>query len=496
MFSAATPEQKHDFREVTDGISTAEDRIREATSRILQLESETSEEVLHEINVRIRQTQSELDDLDRQIDEQDISEEDLEKANQIDMVLGCLREQERNLRRLIELLNEAKQVIEVDVKRYNEVVLAISQLLASLDLSESNISKLEQVQANVESLLKLLEKADQELRITLREIEAQQRERDSFDTQVAQRSALLEKKREVQDVHDAARGELENVENLKSEMAVAKEGRRKSYLKMLNDIKRNEAMYSEIIRSFSAKQSTLHNLHTSGEGDVLREIQFFAEMQFDREFFIQRAKELFHLKRVVVEGDDSDFKEFLKLCDEYVCKDNSSVQAIYDVVETHFDDFELRRKTVKATSMESYGGLFFANYFSIRPVIQYKNTSVDRLSLGQKATVLIKIYLKHGTNPIIIDSHDDHLDNQFIMKELIPALREAKKYRQIVLVSNNANVVVNSDAEQIVIAEHDKGQISYVAGSLENLDIRTKAIEVLEGGEPAFRERQQKYRMN
>lgn len=81
------------------------------------------------------------------------------------------------------------------------------------------------------------------------------------------------------------------------------------------------------------------------------------------------------------------------------------------------------------------------------------------------------------------------------MEELIPALREAKKERQIILVSNNANVVVNSDAEQIIIAEHDEGRISYMSGSLENPDIRSKAIQVLEGGRQAFEKRQKKYRM-
>ena len=48
------------------------------------------------------------------------------------------------------------------------------------------------------------------------------------------------------------------------------------------------------------------------------------------------------------------------------------------------------------------------NYFSVTPVVKYKNTSIDKLSLGQKATVLLKIYLAQDDRPIIIDSHDDH----------------------------------------------------------------------------------------
>lgn len=53
----------------------------------------------------------------------------------------------------------------------------------------------------------------------------------------------------------------------------------------------------------------------------------------------------------------------------------------------------------------------------------------------------------------------------------------------MILVSNNGNLVVNSDAEQLVIAERDaSGRISYQCGALENSVIRRRALEVLEGG--------------
>ena len=128
--------------------------------------------------------------------------------------------------------------------------------------------------------------------------------------------------------------------------------------------------------------------------------------------------------------------------------------------------------------------------------MQFKKTNLDRLSLGQKATVLIKIYLAEGDHPIIIDSHDDHLDNEYIMEELVGAIRHAKTYRQIILASNNGNVVVNSDAEQLIIAQRKDGVISYTSGALEDPDIRSKAVLVLEGGQDAFRRRQEKYRMS
>ena len=85
--------------------------------------------------------------------------------------------------------------------------------------------------------------------------------------------------------------------------------------------------------------------------------------------------------------------------------------------------------------------------------------------------------------------------NEFIMSELVGAVRQAKEFRQVILVSNNANVVVNSDAEQVIVAERKNTKLSYDSGSLEDPEIRRKLIKVLEGGKEAFRQRQRKYRL-
>jgi len=82
------------------------------------------------------------------------------------------------------------------------------------------------------------------------------------------------------------------------------------------------------------------------------------------------------------------------------------------------------------------------------------------------------------------------------MDELVKAIRQAKNYRQVILASNNGNVVINSDAEQIIIANRSDGLISYISGSIENPTIRDRSVKVLEGGPEAFRQRQQKYRLD
>jgi len=180
----------------------------------------------------------------------------------------------------------------------------------------------------------------------------------------------------------------------------------------------------------------------------------------------------------------------------YAIADGSENQIddLIEEIERCNNEFKSKIKSYPISTGDFYNFLY-EDYMRVAPVVKYKKRDLQKLSMGQKATVLIKIYLAQGDKPIIIDSHDDHLDNEFIMDELVRAIRQAKNYRQVILVSNNGNVVINSDAEQIIVANISRGEISYIAGAIENPKIRERALKVLEGGLDAFRRRQQKYRI-
>lgn len=75
---------------------------------------------------------------------------------------------------------------------------------------------------------------------------------------------------------------------------------------------------------------------------------------------------------------------------------------------------------------------------------------LDDLSMGERAIVLLKVILSYDERTLIIDQPEEDLDNKYIYDELVPAFREAKKRRQIIICSHNANLVVNTDAEQII----------------------------------------------
>jgi len=118
---------------------------------------------------------------------------------------------------------------------------------------------------------------------------------------------------------------------------------------------------------------------------------------------------------------------------------------------------------------------------------------MENLSMGQKGIVLIKLFLAEGNYPLIIDQPEENLDNKSIFDELTVAFRQAKKDRQIIIATNNANLVVNADSEQVIVAEFNNNTIEYKDGTLEEPQIRNDITGILEGGEQAFKDRERKY---
>lgn len=148
--------------------------------------------------------------------------------------------------------------------------------------------------------------------------------------------------------------------------------------------------------------------------------------------------------------------------------------------------------------------LYSTEHISVGYGLQYDGVDIEQLSPGTRGIVLLLLYLAidaEDDRPLIIDQPEENLDPQSIFQELVNRFREAKKRRQIIIVTHNANLVVNTDAEQVIVATcgpHRPSQlpeISYVSGSLENVIIRKHVCDILEGGELAFKERAKRLRV-
>ncbi len=119
-----------------------------------------------------------------------------------------------------------------------------------------------------------------------------------------------------------------------------------------------------------------------------------------------------------------------------------------------------------------------------------KYIPLEQGSPGQRTSALLAFFLSYGSEPLILDQPEDDLDNQWIYELIVKQLREIKQNRQVLVVTHNANIVVNGDAENIISLDVESDQtIISAQGGLQEESIKKKICDVMEGGKEAFEKR-------
>jgi len=149
-------------------------------------------------------------------------------------------------------------------------------------------------------------------------------------------------------------------------------------------------------------------------------------------------------------------------------------------------------------SNDVYDLLFSLSFLHPRYSLLFQDAEIEQLSPGQRGALLLIFYLlvDKGRNPIILDQPEENLDNETVVSLLVPVLSEAKKKRQIIMVTHNPNLAVVCDAEQVIYSTFERknsSKITYYSGSIENPETNKHVVNVLEGTMPAFNNRKQKY---
>nr|WP_246874529.1 hypothetical protein [Pantoea ananatis] len=172
------------------------------------------------------------------------------------------------------------------------------------------------------------------------------------------------------------------------------------------------------------------------------------------------------------------------------------------------------RKGIEDSDILSY---LFDDCFLIDFSVHYRNDDIIQMSPGKRGLVLLNLilHLSNSQHPILIDQPEDNLDNRTIYSQLNDFVRLRKADRQIIMVTHNANLVVGTDAECVIVSnqsgqrsgiENNEYRFEYFTGSLEcsfisqedsgrlnAQGIREHVCEILEGGIQAFKERERKY---
>jgi hypothetical protein len=281
-----------------------------------------------------------------------------------------------------------------------------------------------------------------------------------------------------------------------------------------------EASYTRVFQAVLAEQEVLTALYApirdrlSTSTGSLQKLSFSVARVADLESWAKHGEDLLDLRRQGPfrgRGSLQQAAEAL-LKKSWETGDGLAVAAAMAKFRTEHQEDLLAHAPVPRTNQVEYRAwskrfakwLYGTDHISVRYSVDYDGIDIRKLSPGTRGIVLLLLYLALDTaddRPLIIDQPEENLDPKSIYDELVGLFLEAKAKRQVIIVTHNANLVINTDADQIIIASagpHVAGDlppITYISGGLERPEIRQAVCEILEGGEDAFRERARRLRV-
>lgn len=283
----------------------------------------------------------------------------------------------------------------------------------------------------------------------------------------------------------------------------------------LSDGRRTKALeerrkvYAKIFDLFVREKQVLDDLYAPLKSDLAknpaqRKLEFYVSRGIDLDSWVRSGEQLLDLRRVGPFQGKGKLKEVASAMLLPAWRAGGAVEvseAMQKFIETH--GAGLISSRAEDISVQDVGRwLFSTSHVSLKYGIKYDGVDISRLSPGMRGIVLLILYLAidvWDTRPLIVDQPEENLDPQSIYDELVGYFRQAKRRRQVILVTHNPNLVVNADADQVIVASSERTSpealptISYVSGGLENMNIRKLVCQILEGGERAFLERERRY---
>ena len=121
--------------------------------------------------------------------------------------------------------------------------------------------------------------------------------------------------------------------------------------------------------------------------------------------------------------------------------------------------------------------------------------SVEQLSTGQKFSVTLPIVLTELSRVLILDQPEDHLDNAYLVKNVVNSLENRGEHgAQTIVATHNANIPVLGAASNVLVMDSD-GTRGFVAqrGAFDDDAIVAVITSLMEGGREAFQRRAQFY---
>lgn len=289
-----------------------------------------------------------------------------------------------------------------------------------------------------------------------------------------------------------------------AKLASLREQRRAAYVDYFETLKQEHDILAQLYKPLQEQ---------FGVDEEERQVQFQIKWHVDVDAWIDRGMHLFDQRKNLPYHSEEDMRE-AAMTHLVAGWEGGSSDLLRAGLDAFLQPFPLQGEGVQGilrgnfTPNDFFDWLYSVDHISLVYGMSYQGTSLEKLSPGTKGIVLLMLYLamdSEDKRPLLIDQPDENLDNESIFQMLATYFRRAKIRRQILLITHNPNLVVNTDAEQIIVANCEKRddgtpEITYISGGIEDASspdgIRQIVCRVLEGGEIAFQKREKRYALH
>lgn len=468
---------KQEFDRLREEIGKFVKEIDEINREIYDLEEETKKEVIRDIESKKGIKDGELKNKE---DELRKLTESLEEG--IRESIAKLKDEETELRvkhskfegiksTLEQFKSKLGEFLGASNKTINDVNRELSELKVDLTIPQLDFKP------QLNAIKKTLEVIPQKITDVTKQIEERKKQLSQLSGVEKTHVELLKERESIKTAIESLKKQLKELNEKKEKRKSLESERGEKYLTFLSKYWKWKESYDEVIRVFSI-----------GKSEILGGIDFESSIYFDKSRFVELGSDILDQRRINIDEIEKYAQELETIITEST--QERLAKRLEEFMHKIFKKKDLLKRT--RTNYDFYKWIF-GNYVSPSTKILFKERPMGKLSIGQKGTILLKLFLAEGDYPLIVDQPEENLDNKFIYGELVGAFREAKKKRQVIIATNNANLVVNTDTEQIIVAEFENNRISYKLGSLENLEMREDIMPILEGGKEAFKKREEKY---
>lgn len=276
---------------------------------------------------------------------------------------------------------------------------------------------------------------------------------------------------------------------------------------LLDQLSKTFESYKSIHVEFADYINSAGNQEEENQSNDDEDLRFVVRTPFRRESFEETLRAKFN--KTVLKGQ----KDILDL--DNFDEETFGPDKIKILIERVVDG---TLKLLTGANEEDTLRAILSDWYNTTYNVEMGGDTIGSMSPGKKALVLLKMLIKLEDSkcPILIDQPEDDLDNRSIYRELTPFILSRKVDRQIIVVTHNANVVLGSDAEEVIVANQNgkntpnaEFKFEYVTGAIEHCEkidggigvlhqdsIQQHICDILEGGREAFKRREQKYRIN